>query len=148
MKKKECGRCKEKFPANKNYFWRNRKAKDGLHRFCKKCATEYNNEWEKNKEQAEVQNKVHSKLDRLRDIIVELHNEIDAEAMKKRGELGRNTKHLREELGMTQDDVAKLSGISRTQICNIELGNTFISIPVMLKLCIILKTDPNTLLGF
>lgn len=39
---KNCNRCNNSFPANKEYFNQNSKLVDGLHTICKKCIKEYN----------------------------------------------------------------------------------------------------------
>lgn len=38
MKTKYCIKCKKRLPANKKYFWRDKKFKDGLSCRCRECA--------------------------------------------------------------------------------------------------------------
>ena len=64
------------------------------------------------------------------------------------GEMGKNILNRRKELSMTQQEVAYFSNITRTQICNIELGKSKISLDTLLNLCDTLETTPNELLGF
>ena len=46
---KKCSRCGQYLPATKEYFYRDRRAKDGLQRWCRECMHSYNTEWQKEK---------------------------------------------------------------------------------------------------
>lgn len=52
----------------------------------------------------------------------------------------------REQLRLTQEALAELSGVSRTTIANIEKNRQGIPIPLLYKLCRGLGVDPATLL--
>jgi len=39
--KKRCTKCKDKFPPDADHFHKNKRNKDGLSNWCKKCNTEY-----------------------------------------------------------------------------------------------------------
>lgn len=57
---------------------------------------------------------------------------------RKKGEIyvkiGENIFHRRIELGMTQHDVARATGINRASFANIENGNQKVSIEMLLKI--------------
>jgi len=55
---KNCNRCNNSFPANKEYFNQNSKLVDGLHTICKKCIKEYNSiRYKKHKDKMLLQSK-------------------------------------------------------------------------------------------
>lgn len=60
---------------------------------------------------------------------------------------GKKVKELREKLGLTQEQLAKQMGISRSSISLIENGEKNLTLEEILKLSEILNTDLNTLTG-
>jgi DNA-binding Xre family transcriptional regulator len=61
--------------------------------------------------------------------------------------LGDNIRVQRRVKGFTQDELAAMVGLSRTQLTNIELGvNT--RIPTFIRICLALGTNPNDILNF
>lgn len=59
--------------------------------------------------------------------------------MKKELNPPLNVVKAREEMKLTQDELAKLAGISRTMMCNIERGYTLPSLPVAYRIAKALK---------
>lgn len=45
---KQCPFCKRDFPMTREFFHKNKRAKDGLVVYCKECANYKSNEWKKN----------------------------------------------------------------------------------------------------
>lgn len=80
--------------------------------------------------------------------IKSLKNELELEYQNKSGIMGKNLKKLRLENDMTQTELSDLTGLSRTQVTNIELGNSQTSIKTLIKLCDIFESTPNDLLGY
>lgn len=46
---KTCFKCKEEFPATKEYFYGNKAKHDKLSSYCKKCSNSYVTKWSKEK---------------------------------------------------------------------------------------------------
>jgi len=61
--------------------------------------------------------------------------------------IGINIKHARNEKGLTQEQLAPMIGLSRTQLVNIEGGNTSTSIEKIIKLAEVLEIDVSILLN-
>lgn len=53
----------------------------------------------------------------------------------------------RQALELTQEGVAKLAGISKAQVANIERGYSIVSVPKLFVLAKVLRTTPGELLG-
>jgi len=56
---KKCNKCREEFPATKEYFYAKKDTKDGIQGICKKCEAEHKRQYHKanKKEIAELQKK-------------------------------------------------------------------------------------------
>lgn len=63
-------------------------------------------------------------------------------------EFGKNVKAARIAQKMSQRDLSSLTGVSRSQITNIELGNSGITIITLCQLCAALDVTPNDILGY
>ena len=61
-------------------------------------------------------------------------------------DMGKNIKDLRQERGLTQDELAERLFVSRQTVSNYELGRTRPDIDTLEKLAQVLETDMNTLL--
>ena len=59
----------------------------------------------------------------------------------------KNIKKFRGKLNMTQDELAQKTGLSRTQIHNLENDETTTTKATMQKLCEALQTNPIELYG-
>lgn len=62
--------------------------------------------------------------------------------------LGERVRARRSQLGMTQDELARETKMSRCSITNIEIGNSDTRIFRLVDLCTALETTPNYLLGY
>lgn len=62
--------------------------------------------------------------------------------------LGKNIKKYRKENAYTQSELAEMMNMSRTQITNIEIGNSSTTIETVILLAEIFSTTPNLLLGY
>ncbi|MCT4686214.1 helix-turn-helix domain-containing protein [Vallitalea sp.] len=60
--------------------------------------------------------------------------------------LGKNIKHYRLKKELTQEKLARLTGLSIQYIGNIERGNTTTSLETIMKICLVLEITPNQLL--
>lgn len=58
----------------------------------------------------------------------------------------RNLRERRQELGLTQQQVADEINYSRTALVYLEKGANMCTLPTLLRVCGALKTDPTTLL--
>lgn len=63
-----------------------------------------------------------------------------------RRQLGRTVKLLREEQGLSQEDLADVAGLHRTYVSGVERGVRNPTILVLAKLAKALKVGPSTLL--
>jgi len=54
----------------------------------------------------------------------------------------------RKKRNMTQEELAKLVKLSRTQICNIELGRSDVTVKTLVRFALALKVDVKTLIPF
>ena len=61
--------------------------------------------------------------------------------------IGKNIKKHREELGMTQKQLAGQLGISSARLSNWEIGINRPDVDMLAKLCVILNVSANTLLA-
>ncbi len=57
-------------------------------------------------------------------------------------------KEIRENYGITQQDLADLTGIHKMTVSRYERGVLKPGLEHMIKICIILDTTPNDLLGY
>lgn len=69
---------------------------------------------------------------------------LDHELLNK--QIGSRIKNRRTKNGMTQIELAKRVGLSRTSIANIEAGQQCPPLPVLYTICNELGTEPNALL--
>lgn len=69
---------------------------------------------------------------------------LDHELLNK--QIGSRIKQRRTKSGMTQIELAKRVGLSRTSIANIEAGQQCPPLPVLYSICHELGTEPNALL--
>ena len=60
--------------------------------------------------------------------------------------LGKRIARRRKALGLTQSKVNEMAGLSDKYLSNIERAVSIPSIDVLMKLCAVLKTTPDTLL--
>lgn len=86
------------------------------------------------------------KIPELRKQVIKINAEIDEIIKSRIDKLGETVKFRRKELGMTQEELSLLVGLSRPQITNIENGTCGFTISNMITLCVFLDLDPNTLL--
>jgi len=84
----------------------------------------------------------------LRNRIRELKHEINKVATDKAKCMSSRIKQKRKDSQLTQAELATFLAISRTQLTNIEVGNAGTSIKTLIKICDVLGTDPNYLLGY
>ncbi len=61
-------------------------------------------------------------------------------------ELGKRIAKRRRELGLKQSQVNEMAGLSDKYLSNIERAVSIPSIDVLMKLCAVLKTTPDSLL--
>ena len=61
--------------------------------------------------------------------------------------MGEKIRALRKTQGITQGELARLSGISQAFLGNIERGGRIASLETLVKICNALKTDANFLLA-
>jgi transcriptional regulator with XRE-family HTH domain len=61
--------------------------------------------------------------------------------------LGETLKDLREKANLTQAALATAVGLERTSITNIEAGLQAVSVPLLVKLCLVLKVGPADLVS-
>lgn len=59
--------------------------------------------------------------------------------------LRNRIKAARAELNLTQSDLARLAGVSKTTICNLESNKVGLTTRLALKICIALKKSFNEL---
>lgn len=59
-------------------------------------------------------------------------------------QLGRNVRNRRKELGLSQETLAVDVGVSQSQIANIELGKTWVSSELLVRLATSLRTEPQS----
>ena len=71
----------------------------------------------------------------------------DAPPVKLQDHFGRNFKTLRSQLGLTQRDVAKASGIAQNDISLIERGRINLTIGTMERLAKVVDHDVTNLLA-
>jgi 5-methylcytosine-specific restriction endonuclease McrA len=83
---KQCTKCKETFPATKDYFYSHVKAKDGLNNECRPCALERRHEYvAKNREQVNARGRARYKENpepikaKRREYVAEHHEEVKAQ---------------------------------------------------------------------
>lgn len=69
---------------------------------------------------------------------------LDSEKVKKA--LGTEVRSIREELGLTQSQLADLSGLHRTYVAGVENGGRNLTIESLIKLATSLKALPSELL--
>ena len=61
-------------------------------------------------------------------------------------EVGKRIAERRRELGLKQWQVNEMAGLSDKYLSNIERATSVLSIDVLMKLCVALKTTPDSLL--
>lgn len=59
--------------------------------------------------------------------------------------IGKRIRYLRKTLHMTQEALADAANLAPNHISNIETGATKLSLPALIQIAVILKTDVNTL---
>lgn len=62
-------------------------------------------------------------------------------------DLGRRVKELRKQQHLTQEELAEKLNMSASFLGHIERGTRIASLETLVKLCIVLDTDPNYLLA-
>jgi transcriptional regulator with XRE-family HTH domain len=62
--------------------------------------------------------------------------------------LGEALRAARLRAGLQQTEVARLVDISRNAYCRLERGQMLPSVPTLFRLCTVVGTTPNELLGF
>ena len=60
--------------------------------------------------------------------------------------IGARIRAQRKKMNMTQEKLAEAAGLAPNHISNIETGSTKLSLPALLQIAVILKTDVNSLL--
>lgn len=60
--------------------------------------------------------------------------------------IGSRIRAQRKKLNMTQEKLAEAANLAPNHISNIETGSTKLSLPALLQIAVILKTDVNSLL--
>jgi len=61
-------------------------------------------------------------------------------------QIGARIRERRDEVGLTQSELAQQLGLERTSITNIELGNQKTSVQVLYRICLSLKISIENLL--
>lgn len=75
--------------------------------------------------------------------------ELKAEGQKPKREVADRLKFARKRnTSYTQTDIADFLGITRTQYTNMEIGSSWITVKNLIRICRIIKTTPNEILGF
>ena len=86
----------------------------------------------------------------LQDQLAVIRQEIKAKSKKKVSEnfkiIGNNIKQLRKRDSINQEELADSLGFSRTQICNIERGESRTTTTVIYLLCDYFKVTPNDIM--
>jgi transcriptional regulator with XRE-family HTH domain len=59
---------------------------------------------------------------------------------------GERLVYARKKMGLTQDDLSRMSGIARTSVCSFETGDREPSMKSFRKLCVALKVSADYLL--
>ena len=80
--------------------------------------------------------------------MAELHIKAQKKARGFTAIFGTMTKLEREKRGMTQQELADLIGLSRTQITNIEGGGSSTTLINCIRICAVLGRTPNEMLGY
>lgn len=61
--------------------------------------------------------------------------------------IGQNMKNLRKQRGITQEQLADMTGLSKVHISNMENANTKVSLSAIVKIAVALKTSVDQILG-
>ena len=80
--------------------------------------------------------------------MTELHMKAQKKARGFTSVFGMMIKLEREKKGMSQQELADLIGLSRSQITQIELGGSSTTIPNLMRICAVLGRTPNEMLGY
>lgn len=62
--------------------------------------------------------------------------------------LGRIARQARTRDGLTQEDMAERMSLATEVYGRLERGNMLPSVPTLMRLCLVLRMEPNELLGF
>ncbi len=60
--------------------------------------------------------------------------------------IGKEIKHFREQLNLTQSDLAERIGVTRTSISNLESGRQRVPIDTLFAICEVLRIEPRDIL--
>ena len=88
-------------------------------------------------------------MNKIKDLtakVKELKKEIEKGRVSFLNPIAKSIKNRRKDLGLNQEKLAELTGLSRTQITNIELGNSYPSMKNFIMLCLMLDITPNEML--
>lgn len=89
-----------------------------------------------------------SKITEIKNQIHVLEKKIDEEINKKFTSAGNRIRKLRKNKQMTQEELSDCLDIGRTQLTNIERGNSRITIETLILVCDVFETTPNYILGY
>jgi DNA-binding XRE family transcriptional regulator len=87
--------------------------------------------------------KIASITDQIKTLELQLQNE--KKSLLER--IGERIKKIRKDAGLTQIELAKMTGVNRTVITNIEVGNSIITLENLIVICDRLKVSSDWILG-
>jgi DNA-binding XRE family transcriptional regulator len=86
-------------------------------------------------------------LEYIQKQIKELHGRLEIARESEKLLIGEKIRDARKAGGLDQSQLAAIVGVKRTQICNIELGNSWSSLGTFREICIALDVSADDLLG-
>ena len=85
---------------------------------------------------------------KIRNQIRNLQKQLRKQYKPIKADFGKKIQKRRKEMGLSALELAQLIGRDRTQITNIELGNSGTTVKTLVDICDALQTTPNDLLGY
>jgi DNA-binding XRE family transcriptional regulator len=86
-------------------------------------------------------------LESIQKQIKALHSRLEVARESEKVRIGEKIRDARKSGGLDQSQLAAIVGVKRTQICNIELGNSWSSLGTFREICIALDVSADDLLG-
>lgn len=87
-------------------------------------------------------------IQKLEEQVKKLRSEFRGDASVRIDAVPKIIRQAREDAGLTQDDVAKASGLTRPQITNIEAGRSRVTLHRLILICLCIGVTPDMVLGF
>lgn len=88
-----------------------------------------------------------NRIEEIHTEIEKLKEELKNEKERPKKEIAARLKQQRKLADMTQDEVANLLGVDRTQVTNMEGGNSWITVPNLILLCQRYDCSADEILG-